>query len=515
MKLEQLVERRLGRAAAERAAAALSDVRIGMEFEFAVAKGSPLYQEDQYAASMQLKRLDNIDEVESYFEAPSRSTWVQIAREYEEWVEEQKQNWIDDNWELYAPDDDEIDEREREDAGREAAADRVESKLSLEQTDWIYDTKGNWYNLIAEYGLTPAFGWYEERGDDRSSFYTEQKLMGNYETQKTVADKLRSFLKQEVRTGTRGYTTWKIEPDASIQGGHDVEIISPPLSWEDAKQAVDKVLQFAYEYELETNSSTGVHFNVSASGMKRFDALKFVLLLGDEYALRVFGRSKNEFTQSQLAAVRTWVNDQLGDEETILPPAEVMATLERVARGGLRTVKYSSVNLRKLETDGFIEVRIAGGNYGEKLPQLLELLDRIVIALHAALNPEIDRKVYLKKLLKLLANSTSPSPTASALDQLAKKFKWIVNDIDTLRTQRLPKERALHFALHLITDIAFDLRRTNSRLTFAQAAELLNLLKANGISKSDVVEAASESERKMMQAIGLIPVSSLQSKQVN
>ncbi len=491
MKLKHMFEFKLGRAAAEKSAASLGDVLVGIEFEFAVPATSPLYAQAREGEVLSLEKIDSIDELKEFFEAEDPRAWDIIQRDYEEWIENRRHNWVDDNWELYAPDDDDLSKREREEIGRESALDVADEHIDGEQKTWVNEEFLNWGRFIRAYDLYPAFGWASDTGNDRSTFYISQNVEADNRTRENVATALSRYLKTTVKTGGSGYRFWKVEHDGSIEGGHSAEIISPPLSWPEAREVVSQVIRFAKDYRLETNNTTGVHFNISTSKMQSFDPVKFVLLLGEQHTLRAFGRENNRFTESQLLSIKKWV-----DSENLqsLPPADVMKKLREQAHEALLQVKYASVNLKKLEPYGFIEVRIAGGDYLKKLRELLELLDRIVVALHAAVNPEVERNEYLKKLWKLLS-STGPevSQAADPISALEQFIPYAKTSISDLKMGSLSKPEAVEAVLGLLADLTHELK-TKKPLDFKLAAAILKLMKLSGIGVNDVVAAASPSQ---------------------
>ena len=197
-----------------------------------------------------------------------------------------------------------------------------------------------------------------------------------------------------------------VEPDGSISadiGDGGVEFISPPMPIDDLMQDLDSVVEWAKRYDCYTNSSTGLHINVSVPGLNtsKLDYIKLALLLGDEYVLDTFGRLANTYTRSALEKIRNRVAS--------LEPEQVQNYFDLMREGlaqeasrlvhGPRTNKYTSINVRQ----GWIEFRAPGGDWLKMdIDQIKNTLLRMVVALDAAVDPNKYRQEYLKKFSQLM-----------------------------------------------------------------------------------------------------------------
>ena len=209
---------------------------------------------------------------------------------------------------------------------------------------------------------------------------------------------------------------YAIEPDSSITPNDEddetetgLEFISPPLPIGEMLSDLSKVKQWAEENECYTNSSTGLHINVSVPVLtENLDYVKLVLLLGDKFVLDQFGRSSNNFTQSSMLKIKSAAksNPAIVDELLMQMKNQLSTLANKLVRGFIAT-KRVSVHMK----EGYIEFRSPGGDWLGKNFDLIEnTLLRFVVALDAACDPEKYRKEYLTKLYKVLQVKGSHDP---------------------------------------------------------------------------------------------------------
>ena len=207
-----------------------------------------------------------------------------------------------------------------------------------------------------------------------------------------------------------------IEPDGSIRvqshGDQGLEFISPPMPIADMLIDFDNIVQWAHSVGAYTNSSTGLHMNVSIRGMgtkedtdNTLDYVKLAILLGDRHVLEQFGRLGNTYAVSAMEKIETLVNKK---PEKVAQMLDLMRNqLSHMASLMIHSgssKKYTSINTKK----GYIEFRSPGGDWLGN-PQLIaearNSLLRFVVALDAANDPNKHRQEYLKKLYALLSPS--------------------------------------------------------------------------------------------------------------
>jgi hypothetical protein len=206
-----------------------------------------------------------------------------------------------------------------------------------------------------------------------------------------------------------------VEPDGSLEpdemSDQGLEFVSPPLPIDEILSDLNKVKQWAKVYGCYTNDSTGLHINISVPNYSRenLDFVKLALLMGDEYVLDNFGRAGNTYAKSAMKLVRDQVRTRPDEAERLLD--KMKGNLDSLASKAIHsgaTSKYTSINTK----DGHIEFRSPGGDWlGENFDKIENTLLRFTVAMSAALNPEMYREEYLKKLYKLLTQDAKGSDT--------------------------------------------------------------------------------------------------------
>jgi len=206
-----------------------------------------------------------------------------------------------------------------------------------------------------------------------------------------------------------------VEPDGSLEAddSNDVglEFVSPPLPIDDILSDLNKVKQWAKVYGCYTNDSTGLHINISVPNYSRenLDFVKLALLMGDEYVLDLFGRAGNTYAKPAIKMVRDQVRQKPDEAERLLD--KMKGNLDSLASKAIHsgvTSKYTSINTK----DGHIEFRSPGGDWlDQNFDQIENTLLRFTVAMNAALNPDMYREEYLKKLYKLLTQDDKGSDT--------------------------------------------------------------------------------------------------------
>ncbi len=211
--------------------------------------------------------------------------------------------------------------------------------------------------------------------------------------------------------------SYMIEPDGSItpdDTGAGIEVVSPPLPLEEAFDELKNVIAWAESKDAYTNSSTGLHINVSVPGYSRekLDFVKLALLSGDKYVLEKFDRLANTYAISALDKI-----DELATETDKELFFRTLKGKMNNATGSIlhpsATAKYTSINVQ----GNRIEFRGPGGDWMSKdYSELENTVRRFVVALDAALDPTKYQQEYLKKLTK------SYSPKRGSTEELFVKY---------------------------------------------------------------------------------------------
>lgn len=210
---------------------------------------------------------------------------------------------------------------------------------------------------------------------------------------------------------------YRLEIDRSVNfvpgESLNLEFITPPLPVDKTIQTMKRLVHWADSVGIETDKSTGLHVNVSVSdhAWESLDYVKLVLLLGDKHILDKFQRSTNAFCQSSFDEIRSNIRRDPDKVKSIIEKMQsyLLGSASKIIHSG-ETAKHVSVHPK----DGYIEFRSPGNDWLDKSIEYLEnTVYRFVVVLNAALDPDAHREEYVKKLYKLLSDSTGQTDMAN------------------------------------------------------------------------------------------------------
>lgn len=218
---------------------------------------------------------------------------------------------------------------------------------------------------------------------------------------------------------TKKLDRWYIEPDGSLRpntGDFAAEVVGPPLPVKQAIEALQKFFAFCKQNDIYTNSSTGLHINVSIPG--NIDPLKLIIFSGDTYALKKFGRENSTYARSIINNLRNYGNttDIIANFSKSSDQSAIPAAILDAAKGLARD-HFSSVNIT---SSGYVSFRHAGGNYLSDVSSIMIVLRNFVRAMVLAANPEIGKEQYLAKLLRLIPEPDTPSAATPSFQDIRK-----------------------------------------------------------------------------------------------
>ena len=227
----------------------------------------------------------------------------------------------------------------------------------------------------------------------------EDSANGDFKkTAEQAKDSLEDSLGYDVTINGDSSKGWVIVPDGSIQApgvGCGIEIVSPPDPVEDSLGDLRQMFRWMTKHDVITNSTTGLHLNLSIPDIKeKLDPLKLILFMGEGHVLSSYGRKLNTYAKEHGADLIDTIKN------TGKLPNDA-AGLKRYATHALQDVKYRTVNLSKLK-DGYLEFRTAGNeNYHKKFDQVAGDVGRFLTVLELACDPDAEKQEYAKKLVKL------------------------------------------------------------------------------------------------------------------
>ena len=320
---------------------------------------------------------DSIEEVLDFFDGPHMSqdymVWFEnrLVGDYIDWARK-KLNFPDD----YDEDD---------------LIDLIDEKITYEQ--WFNDESIFLSDIADMYA--GIIDWPDYiYGSDTESF-----LQG-----------LEGVLGRSVYSGSRDSDedSYTIVPDESIatetNDDEGMEIVSPPLPLQEMLDDLSKLKEFLDKEGAETNTSTGLHINISIPESKKVDYVKLALFSGDEYILEQFDRLFNQYAMNALKIIQ---NNVLTKRTGIFDPTDLFEALRkgsieiasRILQQEVGEEKYTSIHIQR----GYIEFRAPGGDWLSKdIDTLTNTTLRYARAMSIAGDPEAEKREYLKKLYKLI-----------------------------------------------------------------------------------------------------------------
>jgi hypothetical protein len=200
----------------------------------------------------------------------------------------------------------------------------------------------------------------------------------------------------------KNLTDWYIEPDGSLQPSSSTdgaaEIVSPPLSASQSIVALKNFYTMAQQLGLYTNSSTGIHINVSVP--EKIDLLKLAVFLGDQYVLAQFGRQDSKYAISAQRSIARQI--QSSDIPLVNRKASDYAKLQKIAKmaTGTHTASIS-------DNGKYISFRHAGGDYLADYAKIFNTVGRFIRAMLIAADPNAYAQEYKSKVNKLLSQRPS------------------------------------------------------------------------------------------------------------
>ena len=439
MRADQFISEVLMRPSAIKRDATALRPTIGIEFEL-IAPGftEPESEvEPDYTADRGVSTIENlIDFYDAGYANDSsslRRLRTSLNNDYAEWLKERASNsWREDyegiikrdlqsKYPEYSEDelqqrfdeivnDGEYDEyyRALREEYFEEYIDDIRDRPSV-QREFLIDTGIRWLSEVPDVYSMVSWPYMQSQSSDNDD--VEEMAMQD------IAQSLGPYLKRGVdyTTSHRSGTVkqhFMVMPDSSIAAGSGeigAEIVSPPMSLDAMRDTIDRIKAWAAQYGARTDSSCGLHMNISTPNFNKstLDYLKLVLLLGDYYILKQFDRLANEYAESSLSKIAAGIERQT--------PATMAKYFDALRRGldraasetmaHMRTNEHVSVSVRGIGQD-WVEFRGPGNDWlSQSTDTLMNTAYRMVVALDASMDPQKYRQEYLKKLYKLLSSA--------------------------------------------------------------------------------------------------------------
>ena len=460
------------------------DARAGLEFEMYVPnvnagdeeyESEPDYEADESFPSGPGWQIDVMD----FFRGgPMGSSRAYIQRAIDE-LNDNFLEWVSDDQEYYMSTD-AGQERIQEIAAENVSEDDYETTAEYTEAlqNWIDENEDDIREqLIDEYNddLDSKFEqWLDEQDINSMSqfadqynldwpYWTEPDAYGGSIDMDDVARDFSDAIGRRVKTG--GYHSgaysqtdnYRIETDSSLSdpdepGDAGLEFVSPPLTIPEMLEDIKKVAEWANRVGAYTNSSTGLHMNVSVPGysMQQLDYVKLAVFLGDDYILEQFGREGNTYCRSALNKIKAEVKKDPARLESMLKSmqGELNSIASKIVHTG-STDKYTSINTQSNR----VEFRGPGNDWLGELADGKNLIQntllRTVVALDIAMKPEAFRQEYMKKLYKVLTPTEFAGARGERQERITRDTQDVVSLFAKYAAGELPKAALKSFVKQL------------------------------------------------------------------
>jgi Putative amidoligase enzyme len=479
--------------------ATLPDLKIGFEAEFIVSNPSVVGATEPPSIALQDIDLSGVSYLGDFFDISKADRSI-IERDYQDWVDEKRSEYVDDN----------VDEDAEDiDAERE----RVESNFTEPDfEEWVLSEFGGSYrtssmrriealsSFVVNYSLDPTWGWNSDRSGVYDRDTTDHEPNFNTVTE-NVIEYFRKRFNIVLKKNGNTDSNWSITEDGSLSPDDKsteigVEVISPPMPPDEAFAKISDVF-YAIEQIGYTNGTCGFHINMSAGDMSKIgheQMLKMVLLMGEDHVLGAFNRQGNSYAKSVLDQFLRWIKTQYDNNDIKLP--KTVEDLVKAARLFPNfSEKYRTVNFTKLSL-GYLEFRTAGGrSYHIKSDTVFDTIGRFASILHAALDDNEAKEEFHKKAAKFISRiNGSPGYRGLDLQDYATVFSGkglSVSDIKYIMAaaKQIPheqdadvKDNKYHAFLETASAIAkaFDEKKPNEK----QIAQFRQILAQAGVNQN-------------------------------
>lgn len=258
---------------------------------------------------------------------------------------------------------------------------------------------------------------------------------------------------------------WKFTRDASIrmyntENTIGIEIVSPAMPLPKTTEVLDKFFSWVSENNGYAVSETGFHMSVSVKDhdFSKLDYTKMALFLGDNYVLSQFDRVYNTFTVPAVKYIIEQMKEQVSDRKMDVITdiiTDFFNIIKNKTDDAIKDLfsssrgfgKYVSIN-PKFE---YIEIRSAGNtDYFKDIPKLQNMLLRYAYAAYVAMNPDILKQEYRKKLYSMYYKNVGVT------DKLHRGRDQLLTALETIATAYAndPNKNAQYFRTAVKTLLA-------------------------------------------------------------
>lgn len=171
------------------------------------------------------------------------------------------------------------------------------------------------------------------------------------------------------------------------------EIITKPLPKKQAIKALIKITDWMIANDCHTDSSCGLHINMSHAGQNKIDPVSFLWTIDHNKMLKDYGRTKLEYCKPWEEYAKYVYKESLKKEKYAWVPRDSMGIFTRsfakvmvwfytydlmscrddFNKNAINSFssKHICFNLNYLKSRGYLECRIPGGDYLKKIDPLV------------------------------------------------------------------------------------------------------------------------------------------------
>ncbi|MDC0862919.1 amidoligase family protein [bacterium] len=415
-------------------------VRAGFELELVLANTQNT-DDDDYEADMDADEpIGTLDEIVDFYDGPSgMGAWTSDQRTTEEqfreaviedlmeYEDEQFFDWWSDNG---------------EDQVREEMEAELERNVTDEEFMEEFENEGEIFERVREReqdehrgDITWAQFWESQQIETMGDLMNKYDLYFPYTAGSEGGDKSLDEWAEEISAVTGKGTNisyqyhgsdkesgkYTLEPDSSITADESedagIELVSPVMPLDEAIDQLGKLFDWIEEQDgdIYTNSTTGLHMNISVPQGDDIDYTKLVLFSGDKYVLDKYNRLATNYAPSVLTQLQNRASQMNADDAAGAMSAmkiSLQDAAEEYVQGDIGMAKYSSIHVK----DGYIEFRGPGGVYTNKsFGENMNTMLRFARAMTIAADPQAYKQEYQKKLYKLLNTGRGEERTIDSL----------------------------------------------------------------------------------------------------
>lgn len=190
----------------------------------------------------------------------------------------------------------------------------------------------------------------------------------------------------------------------------DVEIVTPPLPYGEAKNVLKHIFSYIEEIGGKTTEDCGLHANISfVSSIKQeilMEACYFVpLFLKDQRILKTFRRTDNDYCHSVYKSIQDMAEEIVVRKTSFSILSKLKEAYSNISDSEGKCIAVNLAHLEEYEDDpgvGYIEFRCIGNkNYHKKRDEIMKAVVLYVQSMEKTVDAANDNRILKKEIVKL------------------------------------------------------------------------------------------------------------------